>query len=208
MSTEPDKKTSWWATLPGVLTALATTATALAALIAALHNAGVIGHSDKSVAGPSVAVAAPQTAPSPIDESQKLAREIPAGPTQATANETKAKAEIITESFPVERHHASSTEQSSKELEHVMDFYTTGHARMNFSFGAKACSKIRLFVFVDDEQKEETLFFDESAGWQNLGPLSPGKHTLRLVPEGRLGGCNTGRLIAWGGTLTLETTKL
>ena len=39
-----DSKQSWWQTLPGILTALAATITALGGLLAVLYQAGIIGH--------------------------------------------------------------------------------------------------------------------------------------------------------------------
>ncbi|MDP2903564.1 MAG: hypothetical protein Q8N96_10730, partial [Methylovulum sp.] len=35
----------------------------------------------------------------------------------------------------------------------------------------------------------------------NLGPVSPGLHTVALEAEGEEGGCNAGDLNSWGGTV-------
>lgn len=46
MDESPKPKSSWWQTLPGVLTAVAAAATAIAGLIGGLHQAGVLGRPD------------------------------------------------------------------------------------------------------------------------------------------------------------------
>ena len=45
MDKSQKSKTSWWQTLPGVLSAVAATATAIAGLIGALHQAGLFANS-------------------------------------------------------------------------------------------------------------------------------------------------------------------
>lgn len=53
---EPQHTTSWWQTLPGVLTALAGVITAVSGLVALLYQNGVLGH--KADAGDAVAAQA------------------------------------------------------------------------------------------------------------------------------------------------------
>ena len=36
-----------------------------------------------------------------------------------------------------------------------------------------------------------------------IDSLAPGEHTLTLRPEGKVGGCNTAGIAAWGGTIQL-----
>jgi len=43
MDESPKPKSSWWQTIPGVLTAVAAAATAIAGLIGGLHSAGLLG---------------------------------------------------------------------------------------------------------------------------------------------------------------------
>lgn len=62
---------SWWSTLPGMLTALATTITAISGLVVALFQAGLLGPKDRGIVQDvrdtlnpvSVATAAPSAAP-------------------------------------------------------------------------------------------------------------------------------------------------
>ena len=48
MADEPNKTTSWWATLPGILTATAAVITAVTGLVAILSQAGVFGEKSKT----------------------------------------------------------------------------------------------------------------------------------------------------------------
>jgi len=75
------------------------------------------------------------------------------------------------------------------------------------------CSSIRLHIFVDGKEVTTTGFL----GWPgasgqfaslpidtgilDLSPVTPGQHVLALQAEGQVGGCNSGQLIAWGGTV-------
>ncbi|HYB44051.1 MAG TPA: hypothetical protein VEL75_19885, partial [Candidatus Methylomirabilis sp.] len=53
---------SWWRTLPGVLTAAAATITALAGLLVALHQSGLIGGGAQQSPPPSTVQARPDPA--------------------------------------------------------------------------------------------------------------------------------------------------
>jgi hypothetical protein len=77
------------------------------------------------------------------------------------------------------------------------------------------CSSIRLHIYFDGEQVQTTTFL----GWPGaggafsslplktdviaLGPVGPGRHTLALEAEGKIGGCNAGQLSHWEGKLLL-----
>jgi hypothetical protein len=43
-------------------------------------------------------------------------------------------------------------------------------------------------------------------GLVDLGPVSPGTHVLGVQAEGQVGGCNTGQLDDWGGSLRILTS--
>ena len=82
------------------------------------------------------------------------------------------------------------------------------------------CSPISLHIYVDDALVRDTGILGWpgatgefsslplDTGFIDLGPVSPGRHTLSLKAEGHLGGCNTaGYLMAWEGTLVVRTSK-
>ncbi len=90
MSGEPPKSQSWWQTLPGILTAVATFITASTGLIVALNNMGVFSNEAKSASPtptPTVVLSASPTAK--LAASSGL--EVP-GPTEIDAIEQRLKA--------------------------------------------------------------------------------------------------------------------
>lgn len=94
--------------------------------------------------------------------------------------------------------------QRSPQLDHQETFETTGALRIEFQLSRGACSKARFHIFIDGVLVRQTEFIDDTTGVLDLGPLSAGRHTLKLSPEGLAGGCNSGTLGSWGGTLTLH----
>ena len=66
MDESPKPKSSWWQTLPGVLTAVAAAVTAIAGLIGGLHQAGLLGGGDmKPTPAPTVQVGNVKPTPVP-----------------------------------------------------------------------------------------------------------------------------------------------
>lgn len=78
--------------------------------------------------------------------------------------------------------------------------------------GGDHCSDVRIEFFWDGQSVATTGWL----GYRTRTPAlplqsdlylltgqAPGAHTLRLQPEGRDGGCNSGRLYAWDGTVLL-----
>ncbi len=75
------------------------------------------------------------------------------------------------------------------------------------------CSDVRLHVYIDGKE----VYVTDWLGYQDRDPalnlqtekitinkVSPGDHTIGLIPEGRLGGCNTqGYVLSWGGTTAI-----
>ena len=69
MDESPKPKSSWWQTLPGVLTAVAAAATAIAGLIGGLHTAGLLGGGNvKPTPAPTVQVGDVKPTPEPTVE--------------------------------------------------------------------------------------------------------------------------------------------
>ncbi len=84
----------------------------------------------------------------------------------------------------------------------MLNFFSTEILKLKFEGNDAACSDVKLRIFLDGKLIEETDFIIR-AKEIDLSPVSSGNHTLKLSPVGRLGGCNTGTLGAWGGKLTL-----
>ena len=74
------------------------------------------------------------------------------------------------------------------------------------------CTDIRIHVYLDRKE----VFVTDWLGYEDRSPalplqtdkitiekVSPGIHEIGLIPEGRIGGCNTAFLLAWGGTIAV-----
>jgi hypothetical protein len=88
---------------------------------------------------------------------------------------------------------------------------TAGTLVTEFTASPTHCSDIRVRFLVDGAPVtdfSEPLSAGESTGETDLGPVSPGSHTVGVQALGVVGGCNTGRLFSWGGTLDVTTSTL
>jgi hypothetical protein len=75
------------------------------------------------------------------------------------------------------------------------------------------CSDVRLHVYVDRNE----VYVTDWLGYQDRNPalnlqtekitishVSPSENSISLIPEGRIGGCNTqGYVLSWGGTAAI-----
>lgn len=91
----------------------------------------------------------------------------------------------------------------------VVGVATAGVLQVEFTASTGHCSDIRVHLFVDGVLKHTSAFLGPgvSTGAVDLGPVTPGAHSLGVQAEGRVGGCNFGRLGSWGGTLTVVTSE-
>jgi len=112
MADEPGKSGSWWATLPGLMTAAAAVITAVTGLVVVLAQNGIIGSKstpaavDKADASRSVAAKAPGASESARPAAQAAA----SGPSQAAAPTAAAPASSSYRSVRVTRRDGSTIE--------------------------------------------------------------------------------------------------
>jgi hypothetical protein len=119
-------------------------------------------------------------------------------------------------SFYISRCCGPTGYQISDQLDYSISVYTIDVFQILFyPETASSCSDARLHVYLDGNLVRITEFVGPisgvtSTGWLDLGPVSPGYHSLLLRPEGRAtgqpGDCNTGTLGGWAGTLRLITS--
>ncbi len=76
-----------------------------------------------------------------------------------------------------------------------------GAPRVRFHPGSYTCSNFRIHYLVDGTEVTVTGFVGpgQTTGFFNLGPMSAGTHTVGMVAEGEVSGCNVGNLVSWGG---------
>lgn len=88
------------------------------------------------------------------------------------------------------------------------DVTTNGLLQVEYIASSQHCSDVQVQVFVDFGPNKVTTPFlsaNQSSGVLDLGAVSPGHHNLYVKATGRVGGCNTGYLGSWGGTLNVTT---
>jgi hypothetical protein len=108
----------------------------------------------------------------------------------------------------------NSVDQRSDVIDYAISVYTVSALGMEFrSTDPNACSDIFLHILLDGEEIYTTdavgpVSGNDTTYWVDLSFAAyEGEHTLTLSPEGILGGCNTGTLGGWGGTLTVQTDQ-
>lgn len=180
MNEDKPQGSSWWQSMPGILTGVATATTALAGLVVALHTAGLLGSSGP----PQEASGANTTAPQP-------------------ESGTPGQQAVRTREITFEKSGGTANTQTSPQLDESVDFESSGSLKVKFEMQNGSCSSLRLHLYLEDQLVMETGYFDQTSGVLDLGEVPAGAHTLRVSPEGMEGKCNTGTLESWGGTLTM-----
>jgi hypothetical protein len=97
-------------------------------------------------------------------------------------------------------------EFASSRYEFAVD--TSGTLEVRYGAPPEHCASLRLHLFLDNRKAADTapIAPGRQTDYINLGPVPPGRHTVSLQAEGIEGGCNTGRVTAWGGVVTVWTS--
>jgi hypothetical protein len=78
---------------------------------------------------------------------------------------------------------------------------------VRFSPDARACAPGVARIFLDGvEQAHSDVLVGVPAQFFDI-PNSPGSHTIEVQMDGKLGGCNTGAMSGWAGTLEVQTDR-
>jgi len=85
-------------------------------------------------------------------------------------------------------------------------FTGAGEVAISYTAGDRHCADVAVRVRVDDLPQQETGFASAGQTTASLRFALPngGPHRLSVTGIGREGGCNTGALLGWTGSLTLE----
>src|SRR5919197_1068283 len=89
-------------------------------------------------------------------------------PQSREESSTKPPPSTITKEFRILKGGGTLGTQHSPQLDEEVDFETVGDLRMNFLFTNKACSELRLSIFLDGKLLKQTGFFDEKTGILDL----------------------------------------
>ncbi len=77
------------------------------------------------------------------------------------------------------------------------------YSTINYGHGPLHCSSVGVDIYMDGVLISNTPFIapESVSPWINFGPVSAGNHVFTVQGTGTPGGCNSGTLSSWGGTL-------
>lgn len=119
-----------------------------------------------------------------------------------------AAAQLVTTTYgPFSVSSSSGTQLSSAV--YTINATTTGTLLVRYNAAATHCSDVRAHILVDGTERGLTAFLapGQSSAFVDVGPVAPGAHVVALQGEGRVGGCNSGVLVGWGGTADVTTSN-
>jgi hypothetical protein len=87
---------------------------------------------------------------------------------------------------------------------------TAGVLQVSYAAPATHCGDVLIHFLVDGVEEAATTFLGpgQASGTFNLGPVSAGSHVIGVQGEGRIGGCNTGKELGFGGTVQITLSPL
>ena len=113
-----------------------------------------------------------------------------------------AHGQVVTNSFGPFTVTCSSSGQLCNSV-FSQSIATTSTLRVQYVASSGHCSNVAAHILVDGVEKAVTAFLTpgSASGFFDVGPVSAGTHVVALQGEGQFGGCNTGRLVDYGGTM-------
>jgi hypothetical protein len=104
---------------------------------------------------------------------------------------------------PFMLHSDGAGELASSRYEFTVE--TSGRLEVRYEAPREHCASLRLHLFVDNHKAADTapIAPGQQTNYVNLGPVSAGSHRVSLQAEGIQGGCNAGRVTAWGGVVAV-----
>lgn len=116
-------------------------------------------------------------------------------------------AQLVTTTYGPFSISTSTGTQLSGPLYTINNVTTTGTLQVRYNASATHCSDVRTHIFVDGVERGVTAFLapGQSSAFVDVGPVASGVHVVALQGEGRVGGCNVGALVGWGGTADITT---
>jgi len=137
-------------------------------------------------------------------------------PTQTPIPPPTATPVLVSKVYYIEKHNGVPGTQSSDPLDYTIDIVSVDLLQVEISIkGPKFDydSDIFVHIYLDGIEIKATPPIGLNSGRQTTGLIdisgfiSPGVHTLKISPEGILGGSNTGSLYAWGADLFVYTNE-
>jgi hypothetical protein len=115
---------------------------------------------------------------------------------------------IQAQTFPVSVTCAHSGETCTPTFSTPITVGVVGPIQLSFAFAPTACSDVEVIMSVDSTPVFTTAFLTPGQNAMfTTGSISAGAHTVALQGIGEVGGCNTGNLVSWAGTLTVSSAS-
>src|SRR5580658_5731573 len=114
-----------------------------------------------------------------------------------------ASAQTQTQIYSVLVSCTSSGEMCSPAYSITVTLPVASLVTVGFTGASTLCSNVQLYISVDGVLQAISPFFgaNQIIGPVSLGTLGAVTHSLELEGVGEVGGCNSGTLGGWGGTL-------
>lgn len=115
--------------------------------------------------------------------------------------------DALTNTYSVQQECTGTSQVCSPRWTVCQTASTSGTAYATFTVPVGACSSVYVRFYVNGVYKTQSALLGSgmSSGRLSLGTVGAGCHEFALEAVGAVGGCNTGILYSWGGSLKLET---
>lgn len=132
----------------------------------------------------------------------------------ATASNTSAGQQLVTTAYPgisITTGNPTGTQLSA--LAFPLAVTTAGVLEVEFTTSPGHCSNMFIRFELDGNTATPAytspapMSANQSTGFINLGPVTPGVHSVAIRAEGVVGGCNNGTLVGWGGSAQVRTSQ-
>lgn len=134
--------------------------------------------------------------------------------TRAHATSVCQNPEVVEKTLTIPQSICASTGQTC-DVQPTLNFTLTksGPTQITYAVPSRHCSSVYVTYYVDGVNRGNTPWMGWNGGPApltssplSIGNLTAGSHSIKLVATGKVGGCNTGKLKAWSGKVTLKTT--
>jgi hypothetical protein len=121
---------------------------------------------------------------------------------------------VVSNTYSISNCCGDAGTQRSSPIDYTTTIRTVNFLQVTFNPEmASSCSDIYIHILLDGDEIYSTAQIGPLSGRSSTGSIdlspyvSQGKHKLTLSPEGVVGGCNSGTLGGWAGSLIVQTNE-
>jgi hypothetical protein len=127
-------------------------------------------------------------------------------PTSVIDTQATVVSPVVKTNYPINIACASSGQICATKWSATVN--TTSVLKLQYATSASHCSDVRIRVLVDGVLKNTSGFLTPGTSTPTYDvTTSAGNHLIEVQAEGRVGGCNTGTLGGWAGTMIVQTSN-